>query len=154
MVKAREDMVDWLVEDSADTCRQDEGYMRSILRQYWNRMPDEELRRSFRELASDDGEPEHAEPAGQPTANLRFRPQAWVNDYAISVDPKHPDIWEVPVSLLLQRFPTEQDWNDRHYDRDDLRYEPTAPRWIQEWSGPFEVELVEGEYPWEIDAGQ
>jgi len=80
---------------------------------------------------------------------LRFRPQAWVNDWALSVDTDHPDIWEMPVSMLLNRFPTEQDWNDRHYDRDDLRFEEAAPRWIQDWSGPFEVELVEGESPWE-----
>lgn len=155
MAETREQMVDWLVDDSADTCRQDESYLRSILREYWGGMTDEQLLSSYRDLAPDDcdEDPEIADAASQPTVSLRFRPQAWVNDYAISVDPEHPDTWDVPLAMLLERFSTEQDWNDRDNDRDDMRFEGTAPRWIRDWPGPFEVELAEGQDPWDDDDG-
>ena len=151
MAMTREDMIDWLVEDSADTCRRDDGYLRSILREHWSGMTDEELRCTFRDLAPDDrdDEPKTADRASRPTVNLRFRPQAWVNDYAISVDPEHPDTWDVPLAMLLKRFPTEQDWNDHHNDRDDMRFEGTASQWVRDWSGPFEVEIADGYQPWE-----
>lgn len=151
MAKTREQLIDWLVEDSADTCRQDEGYMRSILREYWGGMTAEELECSYRELAHHDGQDDRGRSAAAPapSVSLRFRPQAWVNDYAISVDREDPDTWKVPQQLLLERFPSEQDWHDRDNDRDDMRFEGTAPKWVRDWPGPFEVELAEDEPdPW------
>lgn len=150
MAMTREDMIDWLVQDSADTCRQDEGYMRSILREYWSGMNDEDLRSSYRDFAPDsaDDDAETGDEVSQSTVKLRFAPQVWVNHYAVHVDPEDPDTWDVPLALLLERFPTEQDWHDRHHERDDMRLEGTAPRWVRDWSGPFEVEIVDGADPW------
>ena len=78
-----------------------------------------------------------------PVVELIFRPQAWVNDYAIAVDPESPDVWTVSLALFLERFPTEEDWSSFHQDRDDLRFEGSAPKWIRDWSGPFEVDLAD-----------
>jgi hypothetical protein len=83
-----------------------------------------------------------------PCVTLLFRPQAWINDHAVSVDSEHPDRWTVPLPLLLSRFPAEQDWHEHGEDRDAMRLEGNAPRWIREWSGPFEVELVDADNPW------
>lgn len=83
-----------------------------------------------------------------PSVTLRFRPQAWVNDNAISVDPETPDTWQVPKALLLERFPTMEVWCEADNDRDDMRFEGNAPKWVRDWSGPFEVELADDENPW------
>jgi hypothetical protein len=77
-----------------------------------------------------------------PTVELRFRPQAWINDYAVAVDREHPDTWVVPLDLFLERFPTEEDWSSLHHERDEMRLEGSAPQWVRDWSGPFEVELA------------
>lgn len=79
---------------------------------------------------------------------LRFRAQAWINDNAIDVDREHPDSWIVPLTLFLERFPTEEDWHASHDDRDTMRVEGTAPRWIRDWPGPFEVDLPDDQQPW------
>ncbi len=74
---------------------------------------------------------------------LNFLPQAWWNDHAIEVDPSGPTDWTIPLSVILQRFPSEVDWHAKAEDRDDLRHEGDAPQWIRDWSGPFEVRLDE-----------
>lgn len=83
-----------------------------------------------------------------PTVTLQFKPQAWIDDYAVSVDVDHPDRWTVPLALLLERFPTEQDWRHRDEDRDQMRDEGDAPTWIRNWSGPFEIDVADDENPW------
>jgi hypothetical protein len=67
-----------------------------------------------------------------------FTPQAWVNDYAISVDPEGPTEWEM-------EFAGTELPDDNSYESDDLRDSPEAPDWVREWSGPFyvSVELLE-----------
>lgn len=80
---------------------------------------------------------------------LRFIPQAWIRDYAVSVDLDGPDTWHVSKAMLLERFPTETAWNEAHEDRDSMRQKGDAPRWIRDWSGPFNIELATGESPWE-----
>jgi hypothetical protein len=91
---------------------------------------------------------EASRPDTGPLVTLRFRPQAWVRDHAISVDPEAPDTWQVAQALLLERFPTSDDWSARDNDRDDMRLEGNAPAWIREWSGPFEIDLAEAGNPW------
>lgn len=80
-----------------------------------------------------------------PTVKLNFNPQAWVRDYAISVDPEGDTTWTVPKALFLELFPTEADFNSNHHERDDLRHKGNAPQWVRDWSGPFEVELLDTE---------
>jgi hypothetical protein len=67
-------------------------------------------------------------------AIAHFHPQAWQNDYAIDVDPEGDTSWdvgEVPADL-----------EDDNYESDQLRFHKNAPQWVQDWSGPFWVEIV------------
>lgn len=68
---------------------------------------------------------------------LRFVPQVWVNDYASPAAPLGPTEWFVDRSDI--RFNFDRD----HEQRDDLRHHVNAPSWLADWSGPFEVELID-----------
>lgn len=63
---------------------------------------------------------------------VTFLPQAWVNDYAETVDPEGPTTFEVEAEAL-------KDINPYSYEADDLRFHDNAYEWMQEWSGPFEI---------------
>lgn len=63
---------------------------------------------------------------------VEFVPQAWINDYAVNVDPEGPTTWEVPVEMVRDVEPDQ-------YESDDLRFHENAPEWVKEWSGPFYV---------------
>ena len=82
----------------------------------------------------DGGEPE---PTG-PMITVTFRPQAWQNDWAVSVDPEGPTTWQVPVSRLAGV-------SMETYASDHLRHDPQAPKWCKNWPGPFEVEWDQAE---------
>jgi hypothetical protein len=69
---------------------------------------------------------------------VTFRPQAWQNDYAIDVDPEGETTWQVPASRLSGIKPNT-------YEADELRYDPEAPEWCENWTGPFEIEWDEFE---------
>jgi len=60
---------------------------------------------------------------------VTFRPQAWVNDYAIDVDPKGETKFQVPLSMVIKMS---------SHDSDVLREHPNCPKWAKEWDGPFE----------------
>ena len=61
-----------------------------------------------------------------------FRPQAWVNDNAIDVDPEGPTNWDMNVETLP---------DPNSHESDELRNDPAAPVWAQNWHGPFEVDF-------------
>lgn len=68
---------------------------------------------------------------------VRFHPQAWVNDYAIEVDPQGKAEWEVgdvPDGIA-----------DDTYESDEFRSHDNAPQWARDWTGPFYVEILRGE---------
>ncbi|AOH85578.1 hypothetical protein AWL63_18195 [Sphingomonas panacis] len=154
MDMTRDQLIDFLIDDTFDTCRQDDGYMRSILREHWTGMSDEEIQRSYHDLAPESSEePPDDGDAAPKTTILRFRPQAWIRDYAVDTDPDHPDTWEVPVSLLLERFPTRESWHQHGNDRDDIRFEGSAPAWVRDWTGPFEVEILDDTI-WQMGDGR
>ena len=67
------------------------------------------------------------------TVQVRFRPQAWHDDYAIDVDPGGETLAYFPASKLHGIEP-------HTYEADHLRYEPEAPEWWENWTGPFEIE--------------
>jgi len=67
----------------------------------------------------------------------RFHPQAWVNDYAITVDPEGEVEWEVGEEAASL--------TDDSYESDDLRFHPNAPDWVKDWSGPFYIEILREE---------
>ena len=64
-----------------------------------------------------------------------FHPQAWQNDYAIPVDPEGPVSWTTtwPDNKPLPA--------DDEYETDYLAREADAPLWIQNWQGPFYIEV-------------
>jgi hypothetical protein len=67
-------------------------------------------------------------------ATAIFHPQAWVNDYAIEVDPEGDtafEVGDVPDSV-----------EDDSYESDNLRDHENAPQWVKDWSGPFYIEIV------------
>lgn len=74
-----------------------------------------------------------------PTYRATFHPQAWVNDYAIEVDPQGPTTWEVTPELIAS---LPAGWNKScTYESDELRNDPAAPEWVREWTGPFDIEV-------------
>lgn len=70
-----------------------------------------------------------------------FVPQAWIRDYAVSVDPEGPTEWDATEFVLAQ----DEAWlarTLREGDHDDiLRTDDNAPEWVQQWSGPFDTYL-------------
>ena len=68
---------------------------------------------------------------------VRFHPQAWVNDWAIDVDPQGETEWEVGE--------ISDDLEDNTYESDDLRFHENAPRWVHNWAGPFYIEILRDE---------
>jgi hypothetical protein len=67
---------------------------------------------------------------------VTFRPQAWINDYAVDVDPEGPTEFDVPASTIMGIKPGS-------HESDALRDHENCPRWAREWRGPFVCE-------WEI----
>jgi hypothetical protein len=84
----------------------------------------------------------------------RFFPQAWINDYAVNVDPAGPSVWQVTPEFLVELLGTfrvpERCFVANELESDYLRNDPAAPEWIRKWQGPFEVEPVE-DRPGEFD---
>ena len=78
------------------------------------------------------------------TLRCRFIPQAWIGETAIEVDCEGPDQWICTVDKL------PAPWD---YESDNLRFEPSAPQWCRDWSGPFEVEYEEVEDVPQISEG-
>ena len=77
--------------------------------------------------------------SGTATVTVRFIPQAWVKAHAIDVDPAGPSTFTVGAGDAQN---ADGDWlEDRSYASDRLRTHANAPRWIREWSGPFEIEI-------------
>lgn len=71
-----------------------------------------------------------------------FHPQAWVNDYAVDVDPEGETEWDVTDYLTQLGYRMIEQPENNTYESDELRWDPKAPTWIQSWSGPFWIEIV------------
>jgi diadenosine tetraphosphate (Ap4A) HIT family hydrolase len=83
----------------------------------------------------------------------RIVPQAWVNDYAVIVDDEGPSQWNV-TPMYLKKLVEYAVKNYTHTIEsaieeatqlstdlsDELRYDPGAPSWVQDWDGPFYCE--------------
>lgn len=68
---------------------------------------------------------------------VRFHPQAWVHDRTIEVDPPGETEWEV------EDIPN--DLQDDTDESDELRHHENAPQWVQDWPGPFFIEILRNE---------
>lgn len=79
-----------------------------------------------------------------------FRPQAWINNYAVDVDPQGPTTWDVSAEHLQYLIQTlgAKDFDlvfESSYESDLVREDPAAPEWVRNWTGPFWVD-VDGTY--------
>jgi len=85
----------------------------------------------------------HIEPQEKPTHRATFHPQAWINDNAIEVDPQGATEWDISPAYLATLVAEHGDeaLEDSTYPSDELRYDPAAPDWVGDWSGPFYVSL-------------
>lgn len=94
-----------------------------------------------------DGEiAEAAERAANPRPErfrARFHPQAWQNDYAISVDPEGETEFDVTAEVEASLGEGREIPDDDSYDSDELRHAANAPKWIREWSGPFYIQVIQ-----------
>lgn len=78
--------------------------------------------------------------------SAEFTAQAWVNDFPISVDPEGDTVWDCTDYVNEKFAPATVDrmlTNPVDGITDRLRDDPNAPVWIREWSGPFEIQLIE-----------
>lgn len=69
----------------------------------------------------------------------RFTPQAWINDYAVDVDPEGETEWDVTAYILTMDREEVLSISDNEYSSDHLKADPNAPRWIRDWHGPFYI---------------
>lgn len=73
----------------------------------------------------------------------KFIPEAWVNDWAVRVDPRGPDTFDVTDQIIAMGKEKALALRDDQYETDDLCYVPGAPQWIKDWEGPFYVAVAE-----------
>jgi hypothetical protein len=83
-----------------------------------------------------------AEASGVLMLKLRFHPQAWQNDYAIDADPEGETDWMIPLSDVDLEDSDGELPEDDDDQTDDFRHHLLAPKWVQDWDGPYYVEIV------------
>lgn len=81
-----------------------------------------------------------------------FTPEAWVNDYAVEVDPEGDQTWDCtkavkeftePDGTLKAPFRKVSGLDDDYLDNDDiLKDDHEAPNWVREWRGPFTIKVT------------
>jgi hypothetical protein len=95
-----------------------------------------------------------APPAKRFTA--RFDPQAWVGDYAFSVDPEGDTVWDATAAVLeaaedgveyFQDLIAGRASDEVLDDQDVLRGDTAAPEWVRNWSGPFSIWVTAAKPP-------
>lgn len=82
-----------------------------------------------------------------------FTPEAWVNDYAVEVDPEGPQEWDCTefaaqhedyLARLAERESGVESLDDGIgiVDNDDLfAHDPAAPQWVRDHHGPFTIRI-------------
>ena len=82
-----------------------------------------------------------------PTNTLRihaaFRPEVWVRDQAMTIEPAGEDTWDVTAEIVQMGREKALSLRDNDYPTDDLRNSRNAPGWARDWSGPFRVEVAD-----------
>lgn len=61
-----------------------------------------------------------------------FRPEVWIRDHAVPVDPQGETEWEVEIDEL------DPEAGDCDYLKDSRH----APAWVRDWTGPFTLTLT------------
>lgn len=70
-----------------------------------------------------------------------FIPQAWVNDYAVTVDPQGATTFDVTETILRIGEARARALRDDQHETDELRTHAAAPQWVRDWHGPFAVNV-------------
>jgi hypothetical protein len=76
-----------------------------------------------------------------------FEPQAWINDYATTVDAEGEQTWDctafIESDAELKAEVDEAIADEGHFlDREDvLMGDEAAPQWVKDWSGPFTITI-------------
>ena len=68
----------------------------------------------------------------------KFVPQMWFRDNAVEVEALGADTWDISNADAAAALDAASDG----YDWDYLRDSDSAPEWVKEYPGPFEVELI------------
>jgi hypothetical protein len=71
----------------------------------------------------------------------RFHPQAWQNDYAVPTDPEGETEFDVTAEVLALGKDAALELRDDQFNTDALRFAASAPQWVQNWTGPFYIEV-------------
>lgn len=77
----------------------------------------------------------------QVKAMALFRPQAWVDDWAVDADPDGPQIYDISPELVAMGVDAAMQIKDLTNESDEFKDAKNAPDWVKEWSGPFEVDV-------------
>lgn len=82
-----------------------------------------------------------------------FQAQAWIDDYAINIDPLGEVEFGIGTREEAIAWWRGEDMDIRasegaifspdQYESDNFRFHPAAPKWIQEWAGPFYITFEE-----------
>lgn len=73
-----------------------------------------------------------------------FRPQAWIRDNAVEVDPDGETQWDCTEFIAAASPEWREATLSRGKDYDDiLREDPAAPEWVRNWRGPFDTWVEE-----------
>ena len=72
---------------------------------------------------------------------IKFVPQAWIDDYAVDVDPEGPDTWD--VTTYVTAMSQEQAFALRdNQDESEPMLRFNAPEWVINWQGPYRFEVA------------
>jgi hypothetical protein len=71
----------------------------------------------------------------------KFHPQAWINNYAVDVDPAGDVEFDVTSDIERMGKDDAMQLTDNSDDSDTLAKSSGAPAWIRNWTGPFYVEV-------------
>lgn len=72
---------------------------------------------------------------------LEFTGEAWINEQARDIDGKETT-FTIPLTDLHQNGEWALDETPcRHFVSDSLHTHENAPKWVQEWDGPFELQV-------------
>lgn len=72
----------------------------------------------------------------------KFKPQAWIKNHTVVVDAQGPLEWDATEFILEMGYEKFSKLCDRNYPSDDLARIESAPQWVRDWSGPFEVDVM------------
>src|SRR5579884_855982 len=76
------------------------------------------------------------------TVRARFNPQTYTSDYA---DPAGDTEWVVSPDYFAELYEDLGDvvLDDASHGSDLLRWDPAAPAWVREWSGPYWIDVLD-----------